>query len=84
MGKQIISRGTAFTGENRRIYVCGSRSNLEGECRFSIKIIEKDNFMWVSTVKRVIDDLVPYVLLTKEFRCRENGSHTSNLYLLKK
>ncbi|WMI82678.1 helix-turn-helix domain-containing protein [Anaerotignum sp. MB30-C6] len=41
----------------------------------------KDTSMSVSTVKRAIDDLARYGLLTNEFRCRENGSHTSNLYL---
>ncbi|WP_072743609.1 helix-turn-helix domain-containing protein [Anaerotignum propionicum] len=63
------------------IYVFEYRSNSEGECRLLIKTIAKDTSMSVSTVKRAIDDLARYGLLTNEFRCRENGSHTSNLYL---
>lgn len=35
--------------------------------------------MSVSTVKRAIDDLARYGLLTNEFRCRENGSHDGSL-----
>ncbi|MBE6034120.1 MAG: helix-turn-helix domain-containing protein [Clostridiales bacterium] len=66
------------------IYVFGCRGNSEGECRLLIKTIAKDTSMSVSTVKRAIEDLVRYGLLTKEFRYRENGSHTSNLYFLKK
>ncbi|WP_312354183.1 helix-turn-helix domain-containing protein [Aminipila sp.] len=60
------------------------RSNADDQCWPSIKTIAKDTSMSVSTVKRAIEDLVRYGLLTKEFRYRENGSHTSNLYFLKK
>ncbi|WMI82435.1 helix-turn-helix domain-containing protein [Anaerotignum sp. MB30-C6] len=60
------------------------RSNADDQCWPSIKTIAKDTSMSVSTVKRAIEDLVRYDLLTKQFRYRENGSHTSNLYLLKK
>ncbi|AMJ41491.1 helix-turn-helix domain-containing protein [Anaerotignum propionicum] len=60
------------------------RSNADDQCWPSIKTIAKDTSMSVSTVKRAIEDLVRYGLLTKQFRYRENGSHTSNLYLLKK
>ncbi|MBE6034114.1 MAG: helix-turn-helix domain-containing protein [Clostridiales bacterium] len=59
------------------------RSNSDDQCWPSIKTIAKDTSMSVSTVKRAIEDLVRYGLLTKQFRYRENGSHTSNLYLLK-
>lgn len=35
-----------------------------------------------STVKRALDNLVGAGYLRKEFRYRENGSYTSNLYII--
>ena len=35
-----------------------------------------------STIKRALDDLVRAGYLKKEYRYRENGSYTSNLYTL--
>ncbi|MEL5900165.1 helix-turn-helix domain-containing protein [Clostridium sporogenes] len=59
------------------------RSNKDGECWPAVKTIAKDTSMSVSTVKRAIADLIRYGLLTKEYRYRENGSHTSNRYFIK-
>ncbi|NBI72726.1 hypothetical protein D3Z50_17015 [Clostridiaceae bacterium] len=35
-----------------------------------------------STIKRALSDLASAGYLRKEFRYRENGSHTSNLYTI--
>ncbi|KAF5076309.1 Helix-turn-helix domain protein [anaerobic digester metagenome] len=59
------------------------RSNKDGECWPAVKTIAKDTSMSISTVKRAIADLIRYGLLAKEYRYRENGSHTSNRYFLK-
>lgn len=59
------------------------RSNKNGECWPAIKTIAKDTSLSVSTVKRAIIDLIDYGLILKEYRYRENGSHTSNKYFLK-
>lgn len=56
------------------------RSNKDGKCWPAVKTIAKDTSLSVSTVKRVIADLVRYGFLTKESRYRENGSYTSNQY----
>lgn len=60
------------------------RSNTEGECWPAIKTIARDTSMSVSTVKRALADLLKCGLLQKEYRYRENGSKSSNRYLLKK
>jgi len=60
------------------------RSNIDGECWPAVKTIAKDTSMSVSTVKRAIADLIRCGLLTKASRYRENGSHSSNKYFLKK
>jgi len=59
------------------------RSNKDRECWPAVKTIAKDTSMSISTVKRAIADLIRYGLLTKEYRYRENGGHTSNRYFLK-
>lgn len=59
------------------------RSNKDGECWPAVKTIARDTSMSISTVKRAIADLIRYGLLTKEYRYRENGSHSSNRYYIK-
>ncbi|WP_053956323.1 helix-turn-helix domain-containing protein [Inediibacterium massiliense] len=59
------------------------RSNKDGECWPAVKTIAKDTSLSISTVKRAIADLIRYGLLIKEYRYRENGSHTSNRYFIK-
>lgn len=57
-------------------------TDKEGKCRPAIPIIARDLGMSRSTVKRALDDLIKSGYLKKEFRYRENGGHTSNLYIL--
>ena len=60
------------------------RSDAKGECWPAINTIARETSMSRSTVKRGIADLIRCGLLTKEQRCRENGSNSSNRYFLKK
>ena len=52
----------------------------KGQCWPGIRTISKDLRLSRSTVKRALDDLGKAGLISKEFRWRENGSHSSNLY----
>ena len=58
-------------------------ANKEGACWPGIKTIAAGVSLSRSTVKRALDDLVKAGLVVKEKRWRENGSLSSNLYLLK-
>lgn len=58
------------------------RADKEGKCWPAIPTIARDLGMSRSTVKRALDDLIKAGYLKKEFRYRENGGHTSNLYTL--
>lgn len=58
------------------------RADKEGKCWPAIPTIARDLGMSRSTIKRALDDLIKAGYLKKEFRYRENGSHTSNLYTL--
>ncbi|RJE46654.1 MULTISPECIES: helix-turn-helix domain-containing protein [unclassified Dehalobacter] len=60
------------------------RSNRTGECWPGINTIAADLGLSRSTVKRAIRDLTQRGFLKKEPRYRENGSNSSNLYLVKK
>ena len=60
------------------------RSNRTGECWPGINTIAADLGLSRSTVKRAIRDLTQRGFLEKEPRYRENGSNSSNLYLVKR
>ena len=58
------------------------RADKEGKCWPAIPTIARELGISRSTVKRALDDLIKAGYLKKEFRYRENGSHSSNLYIL--
>ena len=60
------------------------RSNAAGECWPGIKTIARELNLSRSTVKRAIADLTKHGYLKKEPRFRENGSSSSNLYVVEK
>ena len=60
------------------------RSNAAGECWPGINTIARELNLSRSTVKRAISDLTEHGYLKKEPRFRENGSSSSNLYLVEK
>lgn len=59
------------------------RADKYGQCWPGIRTISRELNVSVSTVKRAVDDLVKFGYLEKEYRFRENGGQTSNLYKLK-
>lgn len=60
------------------------RSNRTGECWPGINTIAADLGLSRSTVKRAIRDLAQRGFLQKEQRYCENGSNSSNLYMVKR
>lgn len=56
------------------------RSDSQGQCWPAIRTIAQELGISRSTVKRALDDLCRAGLLRKEYRWRENGSLSSNLY----
>ena len=58
-------------------------ANREGTCWPGIKTIATGVSLSRSTVKRALEDLVRAGLVEKAPRWRENGSLSSNLYLIK-
>ena len=60
------------------------RSDAESKCWPGINTIAADLHLSRSTVKRAITDLEKAGYLQKDYRYRENGSHTSNLYTISK
>ncbi len=58
------------------------RSDAESKCWPGINTIAADLHLSRSTVKRAIADLEKAGYLQKDYRYRENGSHTSNLYTI--
>ena len=60
------------------------RANATGECWPGIKTIARELNLSRSTVKRAIADLTEHGYLKKELRFRENGSSSSNLYVVEK
>ena len=58
------------------------RSNKEGTCWPGVKTIAKELKLSPRTVQRAIRDLENSGLVIRQARYRENGSHTSNLYVL--
>lgn len=60
------------------------RSNQEGTCWPGIKTVARELNLSTRTVQRALRDLEQVGLVTTQERFRENGSHTSNLYSIKK
>lgn len=63
------------------MYLC-DRSDAEGKCWPGIKTIAADLGLSRSTVKRALTDLERLGYLKRQARHRENGSWTSNLYMI--
>jgi DNA-binding MarR family transcriptional regulator len=59
------------------------RSGKDNSCWPALKTIAGDLSLSKRTIQRALDDLLKAGLLVKEPRHRENGSFTSNLYVLK-
>jgi len=59
------------------------RSNKEGVCWPGIKTIARELKLSPRTVQRAIRDLEKAGLVARQYRYRQNGSLTSNLYTLK-
>ena len=57
-------------------------ADSDGKCWPGIRTIAAELRLSRSTVKRALDDLCGAGLISREFRWRENGSHSSNLYRL--
>ena len=57
-------------------------ADKESKCWPGIRTISAELRLSRSTVKRALDDLCEAKLISKEFRWRENGSLSSNLYRL--
>ena len=60
------------------------RSDQDGTCWPGVKTIAKELKLSTRTVQRAIKDLEQAGLVTRKYRYRENGSHTSNLYCIQK
>lgn len=58
------------------------RADKDGVCWPAISTMARDLGLSRSTVKRAIHDLEVSGYLKKEYRYRENGSHTSNWYTI--
>ena len=59
------------------------RSNQDGVCWPGIKTIARELKLSPRTVQRAIRDLEKAGLVARQYRYRQNGSLTSNLYTLK-
>ena len=59
------------------------QADSDGKCWPGIRTIAAELGLSRSTVKRALNDLYRAGLISKEFRWRENGSCSSNLYRLK-
>lgn len=81
--------GTIYTEElphrAKAVYMyLKDRSSRSGECWPGINTIAADLGLSRSTVKRAVRDLTQRGFLQKEQRYRENGSNSSNLYMVKR
>ena len=78
-----IYADTKLPSRARAVYMyLKDRSNQNGECWPGIKTIAADLHLSRSTVKRALDDLEHSGYLSRYSRYRENGSYTSNLYVV--
>jgi len=59
------------------------RAGKGEDCWPAVKTIASDLQLSRSTIKRALNDLVKAGLIEKEARYRENGSNTSNRFILK-
>jgi len=59
-----------------------NRANKELTCFPGVKTIAKDCNMSARTVQRAINDLIDAGYVKKDYRFRENGGQSSNLYTL--
>jgi DNA-binding MarR family transcriptional regulator len=59
------------------------RADAEGKCWPGVKRIAADLRLSRRTTQRALSDLENAGLLLRDSRYRENGSRTSNLYMLK-
>jgi GntR family transcriptional regulator len=60
------------------------RAGKTADCWPAVNTIAADLQLSRSTVKRALNDLVKVGLIEKEARYRENGSNTSNRFILRK
>lgn len=60
------------------------RAGKRSDCWPAVNTIAADLQLSRSTVKRALHDLVKAELIEKESRYRENGSRSSNRFILKK
>ncbi len=58
------------------------RANRDKSCWPAIPTMARELGISRSTIKRALNDLVDAGYLKKDYRYRENGSYTSNLYTL--
>lgn len=74
-----------FSHRAKTVYVyLRDRSDREGACWPGVKTVARELKLSTRTVQRAIRDLEQAGLVTRQERFRENGSHTSNLYIIKK
>ena len=78
-----IYADTELPHRARSVYMyLRDRSDAESKCWPGISTIAADLHLSRSTVKRAIADLVKAGYLRKDYRHRDNGGCTSNLYTL--
>jgi len=58
------------------------RADRDRSCCSAIPTMARELGMSRSTIKRALNDLVRAGYVKREFRYRENGNYTSNLYTL--
>lgn len=70
----------------RGLFICNLRDRIGRgqDCWPAVNTIAVDMNLSRSTVKRALNDLVKAGLIEKESRYRENGSNTSNRFILRK
>jgi len=64
------------------VFYLVNRANKEFTCFPGVKTIAKDCNMSVRTVQRAINDLIDAGYVKKDYRFRDNGGQSSNLYTL--
>ena len=74
---------TSLTASAKAVYLyLHDRAGKSGSCWPGIRTIGNDLNLSRSSVKRALKELEKSGYIRKEFRYRQNGSHTSNLYTL--
>lgn len=78
-----IYADTELPSRARAVYMyLRDRSDAAGKCWPGIKTIAADMHLSRSTVKRALADLEKAGYVQRQPRYRENGSNTSNLYVI--